>query len=298
MEPITREEMFLSDIAGESNFDLEPITRTEKFLDKIAKSGGGGGVSSWNDLSGTIPVEKLPEGYPYAEEKVLTMVEEEARTSEYKSDYGAFVIKFEHGFGYVPQKITATYDGQTYSDLEVKDYSSYNSMLGYLAGNLSLMNSIMGTSFPNTGEPFIIGLDENLGEFLVTDTAPTEHICGIKTIGEIIHKMDSEYLPNCIVNLDAAFNELKGEDGTLSSSHTNSATVSIVSYDTFAQAWYENRPIIFILNYRTGDEIIKEKMYPMRIYRNKADSTFSVFMVHNECFISAKFINGTWKPPV
>ena len=48
VSPITREEQYLSYIAGESNsYPSQPITREEVYLDKIAKSGvsGGSGVN-------------------------------------------------------------------------------------------------------------------------------------------------------------------------------------------------------------------------------------------------------------
>lgn len=54
MEPITRKEMYLAAAAGQEVALPEPITREEKFLYKIAMrggTGGGGGVSSWNDLT-------------------------------------------------------------------------------------------------------------------------------------------------------------------------------------------------------------------------------------------------------
>ena len=49
-----REKMFLNAAATGETTDLKPITRVERFLYKIAQnigSGGGGGVSSWNDLT-------------------------------------------------------------------------------------------------------------------------------------------------------------------------------------------------------------------------------------------------------
>lgn len=64
MEPITRKEMYLAAAAGQEVALPEPITREEKFLYKIAMRGGGG-VSSWNDLTDkpfySEPVEVLPE---------------------------------------------------------------------------------------------------------------------------------------------------------------------------------------------------------------------------------------------
>lgn len=48
-----REKMFLNAAATGETTDLKPITRVERFLYQIAQnigSGGGGGVSSWNDL--------------------------------------------------------------------------------------------------------------------------------------------------------------------------------------------------------------------------------------------------------
>lgn len=43
MKPITRKEMLMAKAAGQTVPDLEPITREEYFLNQIAESGGGGG---------------------------------------------------------------------------------------------------------------------------------------------------------------------------------------------------------------------------------------------------------------
>lgn len=47
-EPLTREEQYLSAIAGvtsSSDIPEKPLTRTEKYLNKIVENGGGGGSS-------------------------------------------------------------------------------------------------------------------------------------------------------------------------------------------------------------------------------------------------------------
>lgn len=43
MKPITRKEMLMAKAAGQSVPDIEPITREEYFLNQIAESGGGSG---------------------------------------------------------------------------------------------------------------------------------------------------------------------------------------------------------------------------------------------------------------
>ena len=49
-EPITREEQYLSAIAGEDHeIPEKPITRIEQYLDYIARNGGGGSGGDWKD---------------------------------------------------------------------------------------------------------------------------------------------------------------------------------------------------------------------------------------------------------
>ena len=43
MKPLTRKEFFMAKAAGQTVPDLEPITREEYFLNQIAENGGGGG---------------------------------------------------------------------------------------------------------------------------------------------------------------------------------------------------------------------------------------------------------------
>lgn len=62
-EPLTREEQYLSAIAGvtsSSDIPPKPLTRAEKYLNKIVENGGGGGgggTTNYNDLSNRPQVE-------------------------------------------------------------------------------------------------------------------------------------------------------------------------------------------------------------------------------------------------
>jgi len=62
-EPLTREEQYLSAIAGvtsSSDIPPKPLTRTEKYLNKIVENGGGGGgggTTNYNELSNRPQVE-------------------------------------------------------------------------------------------------------------------------------------------------------------------------------------------------------------------------------------------------
>lgn len=62
-EPLTREEQYLSAIAGvtsSSDIPPKPLTRAEKYLNKIVENGGGGGgggTTNYNELSNRPQVE-------------------------------------------------------------------------------------------------------------------------------------------------------------------------------------------------------------------------------------------------
>lgn len=62
-EPLTREEQYLSAIAGvtsSSDIPPKPLTRVEKYLNRIVENGGGGGgggTTNYNELSNRPQVE-------------------------------------------------------------------------------------------------------------------------------------------------------------------------------------------------------------------------------------------------
>ena len=51
MKPLTRKEFFMAKAAGQTVPDIEPITREEYFLNQIAENGGGGGGGGGCELT-------------------------------------------------------------------------------------------------------------------------------------------------------------------------------------------------------------------------------------------------------
>jgi hypothetical protein len=102
--PITREEQYLSYIAGESNsYPSEPITREEMYLDKIAKSGVSGGGSGINVQSLNVTENgtyRAPSGVAYS--PIFVDVETEEIPTQEKTveitENGTTEIKADEGY--------------------------------------------------------------------------------------------------------------------------------------------------------------------------------------------------------
>lgn len=146
------------------------------------------------------PVDKinpscLPEGYPYTELGDKVLIDGEF-TTQYLEQYGFFGINvpFEEALETVPEKATLVYDGVEYS-VTFTDIPG----LGKVGGNLFFVNSLFGTSFENTGEPFILGADQ-YGCIVVTlDTTPTAHTFKVSAEGIVIHKLSREYIDETLI---------------------------------------------------------------------------------------------------
>ena len=410
MEAITREEMFLSDIAGDTKYNLEPITRTEKLLKKIAENGTGGGgfdpvvtygdTLTWdgnteelvsvdvggmffyriadnvitladcpNGLKGTlltgsetsnmeasyetlessigfsgminieaiffvpsdnftandlgitfpkagvyclsdpaigyvnsitipgyagfettsypkIPVESLPEGYPYAEEGVI-LAEQELTASE----TGELNIE-----GTLPLVVgnacKVNWNGTEYSCV-VKGFNATEMGLGVVPyiGN--------GADFglPDTGEPFLVASVSAQNATVIISYEGLTSVT-VSITGEIVHKMDAKYLPatgggSCIVDLTSVADKFETPD------ESGAVYITEISYDTFAQAWYENRNIIFEANYPDAIPAIFQKVSPSvsQYISGNGTAQFMMGMPMGKVQYIV-FTQGTWTPPV
>lgn len=87
--PIEREEMYLSNIAGQgTTIPDRPISRTEEYLDAIAKGGGGGGSAALeSDVTANTNVgaissgTTIPQGTSFTEFAQKLLISENAITS-------------------------------------------------------------------------------------------------------------------------------------------------------------------------------------------------------------------------
>lgn len=204
LNPITREEMFLAAASGQ-NIELpEPITRTEMFLAKIAAGGGtgsGGGSSApadWNAAEGEA-------GHVLNRTHWTEMVSVDLLNSEYEShyieDYGVFGFydDFDEILESVPETVSVTFDGTEYKDLIITSTPS----IGSLAGNLAFMNQLLGTSFDDTGEPFLMLVKINRVTVIVLDTEATIHSLRIMATVPKIKPLSIGYLDIPVLDLPA-----------------------------------------------------------------------------------------------
>lgn len=118
--------------------------------------------------------------------------------SRFVSSFGAYTVYVSLGYDLssIPKVISITYDGMSFNHLQVMSVNipAFGGMLD-LCGNLSLLNTILGTSFENTGEPFFASVMGNGVQFFVLDTEETKHTVAIYVPLANIKGEDRGHLP-------------------------------------------------------------------------------------------------------
>ena len=184
LEPITRKEKI---IAGEN---LEPITRMEQFLKKFGGSGGsgGGGVQpDWNQNDDTQPdyVKNRPF---YTGNPVETVLVEESTVSFAAGRHGLYMAQFESQFeATVGETYKVSWDGAVYASACV----TLSGMT--IIGNLSLIGA--GS---DTGEPFVMNVENGQGSDIYTADTSASHTLSISGFSQEVVKIDEKYLPDTI----------------------------------------------------------------------------------------------------
>lgn len=129
----------------------------------------------------------LPFGDPIMEK---TKLASDIYTSVLDENYGVFSMGVEIGRQSLSDAFSVVYDGTEYN-LSVTNIPG----LGDAAGNLYLMNSLMGSNFENTGEPFVVFLGATWMQFFVVDTGETDHNIAVYTMMESAKRLDAQYAP-------------------------------------------------------------------------------------------------------
>lgn len=236
LEPITREEHYLAKASGQNVQTPTPITRQEMFLDAIAKRETGGGSGSGGasidvtaQVGQTIMVKEVDSnGKPtkweavdyqprthWSEEGKVQVLVAPVGISSFNPTYEAFAfgLSFNEYVESMPLTAIASveYDGVEYTNLASFAYQGMQ-----FFGNLYFLNSTFGTSFGDTGEPFIIGGNTSGMMAMTTDTEPTRHTIQIYINGTHSHRIDKSYMPQ-IPTIDlTGYYETFGETGSFS----------------------------------------------------------------------------------
>lgn len=155
-----------------------------------AGSSGGGAQSDWNAAEGE-PGHVLNRTH-YSEFVYPTLVDGEF-TSQYMSVYGFFAIEAYYSEEIeMPEKVTLVYDGVEYKDLTI---TRIDALGANFAGNLFYLNSLVGTSFENTGEPFLATIGPSGCGVFTLDTEPTQHTVVVIVQQEVVHKIPEKFIP-------------------------------------------------------------------------------------------------------
>lgn len=123
-------------------------------------------------------------------------------TIAYDSDapivYQAFIEDASLTSFKIGQKYTVIWDDKTY-ECVAKNVDGIG-----VIGNLIYLGYMAIPSYEDTGEPFVIGIEEGYGG-MVGGTEAGKHTCVIKIVTEVVHKLDKKYIdmPDGIVTEDS-----------------------------------------------------------------------------------------------
>lgn len=174
----------------------------------VEVEGGGANIDVVASVGQTIVVEEVdadgkPTKWKAAEYQERTHWKEEGKVqvlacethiSKLNATYGAYAfgLSFNAHLDSIP--LTSVYSVE-YDGVEYKNLAAVELQGIHFFGNLYFLNSALGTSFENTGEPFVLGGDSSGMMMLTLDSQETTHAVNIFIDGTYHHPLDMCYFP-------------------------------------------------------------------------------------------------------
>ena len=193
----SRNEQYLEAAVNKSGTDglPEPRTRNEKLLHRLVEEVKIQSDLNVNDETNPAYVKNRTH---WAEESMIDIFPEQ--TLEFINNEGTYGVEIPidlFSFGITEgDQLTVILDGVEYECI-----LQFFDGIGVLyVGNLAILES--GLPLSGNGEPFVIGFTQNedvKGAFMVTELAGTTHTLQIRALTETVHKLDSKYIPDGIV---------------------------------------------------------------------------------------------------
>ena len=209
----SRNEQYLEAAVNKSGTDglPEPRTRNEKLLHRL--------------------VEEVSNRTHWAEERMIDIFPEQ--TLEFINNEGTYGVEFPIdliSFGITEgDQLTVILDGVEYECI----LQFFDGFGGLYVGNLAIADS--GLPLSGNGEPFVIGFaqnEDNKGAFMATELAGTTHTLQIRALTETVHKLDSKYIPDGIVeHINDSAIHVTSDDKTKWDSHTSDNVIHVTSED-------------------------------------------------------------------
>ena len=184
--PPTVEEQLRADMGNLADLTTEDKSSLVAAINEVRQTGGGGVQSDWNQNDETAAdyVKNRPF---YTGDPVETVLVEESTVS-FVEDSGLYFAEFESTFeATVGETYKVYWDGTTYECACV----NFNNIPAI--GNLSIAGA--GS---DTGEPFLMGVDNGRIIDIATQNTSASHTISISGLVSEVVKIDPKYLPDTI----------------------------------------------------------------------------------------------------
>ena len=189
----------------------------------VGVSGGGAEIDVTATVGQTIIVKEVDEnGKPtkwesaeyqprthWSEEGLVQVSSLPKYLSSFNSNYGFYCFHAALN-GYVESEVLTSihsieYDGVEYTNLATVELQGTN-----FFGNLYFLNTLYGTSFENTGEPFLFTSDTGGSTMFTLDQQKTTHSMQIYVNGTSYHRIDTCYAPKIpVIDLTPYYSDIE-----------------------------------------------------------------------------------------